>query len=83
MAKQVTVKLNSAGVRALLQSQEVAAVCENVAADVMAKLPDTGGYEVSTYTGETRVNVRIAAVSQEARKDNLKNNTLLKALGRI
>lgn len=82
MAKRVTVKLNRAGVRALLQSDAVAGICESVASDVLARLPDAGGYEVSTYRGKTRVNVSIGAVTPEARKDNLENNTLLKAVGR-
>ena len=82
MAKQVTVKLNRDGVRALLQSDAVAAICSSVATDVLARLPDTEGYEISRpYSGKTRVNVSIAAVSPEARKDNLENNTLLKAVG--
>lgn len=82
MAKLVTVKLNSAGVQALLKSPEVAAICEGVAADVVARLPESSGYEVNAFTGRTRVNVSIMAVTPEARKDNRENNSLLKALGR-
>lgn len=82
MAKRVTVKLNRAGIGALLRSDAVAAICKDVATDVLAKLPDASGYEVSPYRGKTRVNVSIAAVTPETRKDNLENNTLLKALGR-
>lgn len=83
MAKRVTVKLNSAGVQALLKSPEVAAICERVAADMVARLPESGGYEVgSAFVGKSRVNVSIAAVTPEAQKDNRENNSLLKALGR-
>ncbi len=83
MAKKATVKikLNSPGVRELLQSDAVASICEGAATDVLARLPDADGYRVSTYRGKTRVNVSIAAVTPETRKDNLQNNTLLKALG--
>lgn len=71
-------KLNKEGVRALLTSEEMMDVCNEYASRAMASLGD--GYETTTHTGKNRVNVEIAAVTYKARKDNAKNNTILKAL---
>ena len=75
----VVIKLNSEGVRELLRSAEMLAECERLANDMGAQLGD--GYEVSTYVGENRVNASVKAASNAAKKDNLDNNSLLKAVG--
>lgn len=72
-------ELDHAGVRDLLQSSEMAQVCESYARDVQARAG--AGYEVNTYVGKTRVNASVHAETHEARQDNFNNNTLLKALG--
>lgn len=77
MAK-VEVKLNSAGVRELLKSQEMMNICEKRANAALGKLGD--GHVVTTMVGKTRVNAEIAAESYEAMRDNLNNNSILKAL---
>lgn len=77
----IKLELNSAGVRALLQSGEMMACCESLAKKAASSLGD--GYEVSTYTGKTRVNASVSAVSYKARKDNMENNSLLKAIGSV
>lgn len=77
MAK-VRVKLNSKGVRALLQSREIRDVCAERAKAAVARLGD--GYETNTYTGRTRVNAGIRAKSKEARRDALKNSSIWKAV---
>lgn len=71
-------QLNRDGVRELLQSSEMMAICKSYADAVCMRAGD--GYEVSTYTGINRVNASVKAVTSEAYKDNLENNTLLKAL---
>ena len=71
------IELNSDGVRELLQSAELAAICTELANGFAARA--VTGYQVTTYTGKTRVNASVKAVTEEAWKDNLKNNTLLKA----
>lgn len=76
----VKIKLNSAGVRELLKSPEIAAACEAAAHQVTARAG--GNYEVKRYTGKRRVNVSIRAANAKTRRDNLANNTLLKALGK-
>lgn len=70
--------LNREGVGQLLKSQEMMDLCKEHADRALSALGD--GYEVTTYTGKTRVNAEIAAVTQKARRENSKNNTILKAL---
>ena len=38
------------------------------------------GYEMTTHVGKNRVNASVHAKTIKARKDNSKNNTLLKAM---
>lgn len=79
MAKKVRIELNSEGVRNLLRSQEVKNYCEQLANEIAARAGD--GYEVTTFTGKNRANASVHAATEKALKDNLKNNTLLKAVG--
>lgn len=78
MAK-VRIELNSEGVRNLLKSAEIAEICRTHAQEIAGRAGS--GYEVTTYTGKTRVNASVHAATDEAYRDNLKNNTLLKAVG--
>ena len=78
MSNNIRVELNSDGVRELLQSPEMMAFCQNLANGIAGRAGD--GYVVTTYTGRTRVNASVYAATEEARRDNLKNNTLLKAV---
>lgn len=66
--------------RELLRSDEMQAVLQDAAQAVMAKLPD--GYETNEHVGKNRRNIEIAAVTAKARRDNLENNTLLKAVSK-
>ena len=74
----VKVKLNSKGVRALLKSQEMMNVCTKQAYTAQSKLGD--GYEVSYKTYETRAVASIEATTPKTIKENLRHNTILKAL---
>ena len=74
----VKITLNKSGVRELLRSEEMKKVCEDYAVAALSRLGP--GYEVTTRTGKNRVNAEVAAVSFEAKRDNMKNNTILKAL---
>lgn len=78
MAKTKVV-LNSEGVKELLKSQQMLAACKELADNAKSRLGD--GYIVTTHVGKTRVNASIYAESEEARKENLEKNTILKALG--
>lgn len=71
-------ELDRAGVRAMMQSGEVVSLCERYARNVQSRCGP--GYEVTTFVGKTRANASVHASTPEARRDNLENNTLLKAL---
>lgn len=75
---KVKVKLNGEGVRSLLKSAEMMAVCRELAEGARGRAGS--GYEVNTYTGKKRVNAEVRAETAQARNDNIKNNTLLKVL---
>ena len=77
MAK-VRVELNREGVRELLRSQEMMNICSEYANNALNKLGD--GYEVTTHTGSNRVNAEVAAVTYAAKSENLKNNSIVKAV---
>lgn len=71
-------KLNRKGVRELMQSDEMMAVLKEHGDATLAGLGE--GYKLSDYVGKTRANVSVKAESFKARRDNAKNNTILKAL---
>jgi hypothetical protein len=72
------IELNSAGVRELLKSKEIRSICKEYADKAVRKLGD--GYSANVYDGSNRVNVSVMAVQKQAQEDNLKNNTILKAV---
>ena len=75
---KVKVELNRAGVRELLRCDAVKAMLES---EANARAASAGaGYTVNSYVGRNRCNAEILAETREARKDNLKNNTLLKVI---
>ena len=75
----VRFELNREGVRELLTSSEMKAVCENYANKAVSSLGE--GYEMTTYTGKSRVNASVIATTYAARKENAENNSILKAVG--
>ena len=75
---KVDFKLNSSGVRALLQSSEALGICKDYAYSIKSRAGD--GYEVTWQVGKTRVNASVAPMTPEAKRDNFNNNTLLKSL---
>lgn len=83
MSKKWVFKHNASGYFELMKSPEMQSVLKEYGDRVMNLLPSstTRTYEQTTVVGTTRSNVTVRATSYEARKDNLKNNTLLKALG--
>lgn len=79
MAKY-TVKLNKAGMDELLNSEGIEDSLIMAASNVLAKLGE--GYEMQvTYHGPHRANVAIETTTKRAYWDNVRNNTMLKALG--
>lgn len=71
-------ELNRDGVRNLLRSKEMMDICSEYANNALGRLGD--GYEVSTYSGKNRVNAEVYAETYAAKKENLKSNTILKAV---
>lgn len=72
------VVLDREGVRALLRSPQVLALCRGYAASAQARCGK--GYKMDTRTGKNRVNAMVWASTRAAVRDNAQNNTLLKAL---
>ena len=81
MAKNVHIELNSDGIVELLKSNEIMGVLKEQGQGMLSRLGE--GYAMSEYNkGKSRANVSVYAETQEARRDNLNNNTLLKAVGK-
>lgn len=82
MAK-VKFKLNYGGVRELLTGSEMRSILKEHADRAKAQLGSGYEVEISETEGvKRRAKARISAVSARAKKENLDNNTLLKAIGR-
>lgn len=71
-------KLNYSGVGQLLKSAEMQQVLEEKATAIRNRVGD--GYKQDTYVGKTRANAMVYADSYKAKRENMKNNTLLKAV---
>lgn len=73
-------KLNRVGVAELMKSENMQGVLTEHAKTIMNRCGD--GYEQDIYVGKNRANASVRAASYRARRDNLKNNTLLKAVSK-
>ncbi|MGT2716562.1 hypothetical protein [Streptococcus respiraculi] len=71
-------ELNRKGVADLMKSAEMQTVLQQEATAIRNRCGD--GYEQDIYVGKNRANAMVSAESFKARKDNSKNNTLLKAV---
>ncbi len=79
MAQKVRIELNQAAIRQqLLKSPATEAMCKKYAEEIAARCGD--GYETKTYKTPTRMAAKVYADTFQARTDNLKNNTILKAV---
>lgn len=78
MSKKIKVELYSGGIRNLLKSDELKQACQTQADAVMARAG--GGYEAEAHLSDQRVIVNVWPESAKARRENSKNNTLLKSL---
>lgn len=70
--------LNRAGVRQLMQSEEMQAILNEKATKALNRLGD--GYKSDIYVGKNRANAMVYADTYQAKRDNLKNNSILKAV---
>ena len=71
-------KLNRKGVAELMKSQEMQGVLKEHATTIKNRAGD--GYEQDIYIGRNRANAMVKAETFKAKKDNSKNNTLIKAV---
>lgn len=83
MSKSFHFELNRAGVRELLLSGEMEGVISEHAERIRSAAEGMTGleYASSTKKGANRVTGTVEADSAHAYYENLKNNTLIKALG--
>lgn len=72
-------ELNQEGVKELLQSSEMQQCLNTEAKKVLGRLPS--GYGSTPGMTSQRAKVTVGTRSFKAAKDNLLNNTLLKAVG--
>ena len=71
-------KLNRKGVAELMKSKEMQSVLTEYASGVKNRCGD--GYTQDIYIGKNRANAMVSAETREAFSDNIKNNTILKAV---
>ena len=71
-------ELNRAGVRALMQSAEMQAVLKGRADGDLNSIGE--GYKSDSRVGKNRANAMVYADTYQAKRDNLKNNSILKAV---
>lgn len=71
-------KINKQGVSELMKSTQMQSVLSEKAKVIAARCGS--GYETDIYIGKTRANASVRAKTKKAKRDNYKNNTLLKAV---
>ena len=76
---KVKVTLNSTGVREFLRSEPVRELAQRCGEAVAARAG--GNYETETVLVSKKYIAVVLPADEQARRDNLKNNTLLKAIG--
>lgn len=81
MAK-VKFKLNGSGVRELLKSGPISEECHQYATEILSRCGGVEGYVVGPRNYPERSGAAVYAEAYPAISDNLKNNTLLKAVGK-
>lgn len=75
---KIKFKLNRKGVADLMKSPEMQEVLKEYATNIKNRCGD--GYEQDIHVGKNRANAMVSAVTYQAKSDNLKNNTILKAV---
>ena len=74
----VSFKLDRKGVSELMKSGAMQSILREKAAGIKDRCGD--GYEQDIHVGRNRANAMVYAKSNKAKRDNSKNNTLLKAV---
>ncbi|MBE5852272.1 MAG: hypothetical protein E7299_04870 [Lachnospiraceae bacterium] len=75
----VKVEINYKGLLELFKNEQIKEKCISVANNVAQIAGE--GYNVSNWTGPHRAGATVWCDSYDAIRDNMKNNTMLKALG--
>ena len=78
MSNMVQFKLNRAGVRELLKSENVQTECQKYAAQIYSSVSGIEGYVMEPRMYPERAGYAVLAKDFPAIADNLNNNTLLK-----
>ena len=71
-------ELNRAGVRALMQSDEMQSILKDKADNALISLGE--GYKSDIHVGKNRANAMVYADTYQAKADNMRNNSILKAV---
>lgn len=71
-------KLNKTGVKSLMKSEEMQTIINDKASEALKRLGE--GYKTDAYVGKNRANAMVYADTYKAKSDNLKNNSILKAV---
>ncbi len=75
---KVDFKLNRAGVAELMKSGNMQSILKKQATEIRNRAGI--GYQQDIHVGKNRANAMVWAETTEAKKDNLKNNTILKSV---
>lgn len=78
MSNKFKFVLNKSGVRELLKSNEMQSILTEKASDIRMRCGD--GYKQDIHIGKNRANAMVWAASYKAKRENYKNNTILKAV---
>jgi len=75
---KIKFKLNRKGVAELMKSAAMQEVLNEYATGIRNRCGD--GYTQDIYVGKNRANAMVSAETYQAKRDNLENNTILKAV---
>lgn len=70
--------LNRTAVRELMKSEEMQSILKDKADNALNSLGE--GYKSDIHVGKNRANAMVYADTYKAKRDNLKNNSILKAV---
>ena len=71
-------KLNRKGVAELMKSEAMQTILKDHATGIRNRCGD--GYKQDNFVGKNRANAMVWADTYQAKKDNLRNNTILKVV---
>ena len=71
-------KINKQGVSELMKPTQMQSILSEKAKAIAGRCGS--GYEIDIYIGKTRANASVGPKTRQAKRDNYKNNTLLKAI---